>query len=359
MTLNFDKKREEGFTEVLLAPVKAIIGDPKELYGEYYVTDEIKQSAKITNSAIVISNNIDGISLIPLLQFSFSDWGDYSLPAAIFLAALITYFANITGTATAKRKPGNIIWSMSATAGFLAMNALMTMTTPVAPELTLNQHGLAEMRAKELIEIKEQEVKEKIKPSAEGLVKLNQVETECKRLENELKKYPRGSVQRNDFYINAYGEYSKVRSNYNWSAVPEGKRPVCANAKILNQEIRESAIQAQEIWARQKQKILLSASYVVGIRNTLPELYEQEFNEKGEVNSGIVKARLAIESTYTKLGQGEWTNLGFSIFCFALSILTSIFSCAMAISHSMRKDVQMSFDESLPIALEEFCQNDY
>ena len=331
-----------------------ILTDPKELHGSSYVTEDVKQSSKITAAAINVSSSIDGVSIFPLLLYSFKDMGIVGFMFAAALALALTKFSNGMGKAVATRKPGNLTWSTCGGIALVVMNIIMSTTSLIAPELSLNKPHLAELKAQELVDQKEQKVKQ-IKPILRAA---NEAEAECKRMQTELKVFPEGSVQRNDLYIQAYGTYSE--KNQDWrQALQQGKQrvPFCPLFEILKADALKTSQATQEAWEKQKTQIVQSASYLVGIKQTMPELYQQHFDANGQLISGIEATRLALESTTLKLMTGQWNALGFSLFFFLVSVVTSAGACSLAIAHSFREDTQLSFDESLQIAMNDFLED--
>jgi hypothetical protein len=358
MPYNHDSVREK--ISIALKGMKEsknlILTDPEELYGKNFVTEEVRQAARVTGTAINISNIIDGVSIFPLLCYSFKDLGPPGLIFALGLALAQTKFTNGMGKAVATRKPGNLAWSIFATFAMLAMNTIMSLTSLVAPELSLNQPHLAELRAKELVA--EQEIK--VNDVQPDLRAVKDAEAKCKDFQEKAATYPEGSTARNDFYIKANGLYQE--QNRNWKSVlaqeGQAKVPFCPLAKILREDAFKVSQVAKAEWEKQKAQIVRSASYAAGVKQIMPALYEQNFDANGQLISGTEATRLAIESTTSKLMIGNWNSLGFSLFFFATSVITSAGACTLAIAHSFRKDIQMSFDENLQIELDEFLEED-
>lgn len=331
-----------------------ILTNPSELHGRNYVTEEVEQASKITATAINVSSGIDGASIFPLLLYSFKDMGPVGLLFAFTLAIAQTKFTNSMGKAVATRKPGNRVWSTLATVSMLGMNTIMSGTSLVAPELSLNQTHLAELKAIELVDEQEQKVN-RIQPDLRAA---NEAEAECKRLQKKLEIYPEASVQRVDLFLQAYGDYDDQKRDWR-QVLQAGKErvPFCHLFPLLKEDALKVSQTAKSDWENKKAQIVQSASYVAGIKQVMPALYEQHFDANGQLISGTEATRLAIQSTTSKLMTGNWNGLGFSLFFFATSVITSAGACTLAIAHSFREDIQMSFDESLQIKLDEFLED--
>lgn len=340
--VNQGKDRSFGFVRDIK---DSILGNSKDYYGEYYATEEVKKSARITCGTVIISNVIDGTSVFPLLSISFGG----NVPLALITSVGLTIVSNYLGAAATSKKKGNESWSFYSLMSLIAINTIMSATALVAPELTLNKSGIAEVRADELIEIQQKRV-DSIVPAKALQEKLNIAKSKCKELEEELKKYPKGSVQRDDAYVKAHGKWGQRDLN----KIPEEIQPWCIRVNTIQEEANEIREQAQTEWNEKKARIAAAASPLTGIKIVLPELYSQNFDESGEVRSGTETARIAIEITYSKLMKGELMQLGFSLLIFSISVITSAASVLMVVSHNKREDVQMSFDEQLSILEEEY-----
>jgi hypothetical protein len=332
-----------------------IFTEPTELHGRNYVTEEVEEASKITATAINISSGIDGVSIFPLLLYSFKDMGLIGFIPALLLAVAQTKFTNSMGKALASRKPGNLVWSTFATVTMLGMNIIMSLTSLVAPELSLNQTQLAELKAEELAN--EQEIKvNRVQPDLRAV---NDAEAKCKEFQDKAATYPEGSPARNDYFIKANGFYEEKNRDWRSVLVEDGqaKVPFCPLAKLLREDALKVSQAAKADWENKKAQIVQSSSYVAGIKQVMPALYEQHFDANGQLISGTEATRLAIQSATSKLMTGNWNGLGFSLFFFATSVITSTGACTLAIAHSFREDIQMSFDESLQIKLDEFLED--
>jgi hypothetical protein len=342
--VSFKDIRFLGFLGVIK---DGILGNPEDYHGKNFVTEDVKKSSQITNGVITISNGIDGISIYPLLLISLEG----SVPLALLSATILTVFTNYLGNAAATGRPGNQGWSKASLIGLIAMNAVMSATSLVAPTLLLGQSEIAEIRSDEFVVLQTTKVN-KIRPSSQAQQQLYEAKSECERLQSEISKYPQGTVQRDDFYMQAYGVYRD--QNQDWSQVPVAQQPWCVRFKTSDEQVREIPRQAQIEWSKKEAQIKGASSTLAGIKQVLPELYRENFTKSGYVSSGTEAARIAIEITYGKLLRGEWTKLGFNIFSFTVSIVTSTVSVFVGIYHSRRTDVQMSFNDSLSILYHEY-----
>ena len=323
-----------------------LFGNSKDYYGKHYATEEVKKSASQTCGVVTISNVIDGVSVFPLLSIGFGG----NVVLASILSILLTIVSNYLGAVAARRKKG---WSSSSLRFLVAINIIMSATALVSPELMLNDSGIAEVRADELVKIQGDKIKN-ITPSPAAQKQLSEAESKCQKLSKEIQQFAKGSVQRGDIYIQMNGEYKD--KNRDWSEVPVSQQPWCVRSKTLSASVGEISRKAQAEWEEREARIAAASSAVIGLKTVLPELYDQHFDESGKVRSGTEEARIAIEITYSKLMKGELMQLGFSLFIFSVSVVTSAASVYLVVNHNKREDVQMSFDEQLSILEEEYQQ---
>lgn len=324
-----------------------LLGNPEDLYGPHYATEEVKQAAQKTSVVIVISNGIDAISIYPLILASFTGNHYFTL----LLVVSVTILRNTVGDAAATKGPGRKFWSKCALECFIAMNILMSLCALVAPELLLNRSGIAETYATKLIETHDEKVKS-IKPKPEALRELAIAEAECNKAKSKLERYPRGSEKRQDAYVDAYGLYKDRQRD--WTQVPISQQPYCIRFSTLSNSVGEVQKVAQLKWSQQEAEIKAASSILTGIKQNLPDLYNQHFDEQGYMKSGIEEASVAINSAYNKIISFKITELGYNLFFFALSVISSIASVRLAMSYAEMEDVQMSFDHSLSLAEEEY-----
>ena len=235
MTNKPKKSGNSGNNSFLVLPLSIIhffFGNSKDYYGKHYATEEVKKSASKTCGVVTISNVIDGASVLPLLSINFG--GNVFL--ALIVSILLTVCSNYLGAVAASRKKGNEGWSFWGLIGLVAINIIMSATALVSPELMLNESGIAEVRADELVKIQGDKIKN-ITPSPAAQKQLSEAESKCQELGKEIQQFAKGSVQRGDIYIQMNGEYKD--KNRDWSEVPVSQQPWCVRSKTLSVSVGE------------------------------------------------------------------------------------------------------------------------
>lgn len=96
---------------------------------------------------------------------------------------------------------------------------------------------------------------------------------------------------------------------------------------------------------------------VLFLQTQLPATFARHFDEDYELKSGTETVRLAVVSLYNKVLSLDLASLGFPLFFFLLSVVTSAIACWLTLAHAQREDVQISRDEVVNEAIQ--AQLDY
>lgn len=340
---------------VLIALRNLLIADPSEFYGKAFVTPELKEQARITARVATASTLLDGFTNAPLLYFAFADMGVLSaliVSSAINLA--IVKFSNDNATAVAGRKYGNRAWARFATGGLIAINALQSAFAGPGVML-LNDYSTVQLgKAKELIAENTQRVEELRNLSNP---RYEAVQQRLEKLEQELKETPRSDPRWESLYAQINGIWAERTRD--WRQVPLEQAPLSAQLNILREDQFRIYEAAKADWQHKLEKRAASGSDVAFLQRELPDLYSQHFHPDGTLKSGVEAVRIATQNFFGKLQQGDWQGLGFPLFFFGLSCITSTTACTMAIAYSRRPDVQKSRDPVIEAARNRWLEDQY
>lgn len=171
-----------------------------------------------------------------------------------------------------------------------------------------------------------------------------------RKSKQELGKMNRQHPLWNSTYIRLYGSYGE--RNKNWNLVPTGQLPVC---------LRITRLESESLAAYKTAKAQLEAKLIrrtdmgndlAFLKQEMPKVYQRIFIDKGdittaEIASGVDAVAIASENFFGKLGRGDFASLGFALFFFSLSIITSAFAVMKTIRYAEREDVMMSRDEAI------------
>lgn len=331
--------------------------DPRDLHGHVYVTKGLQKNSKITANTITLSNILDAGFNFPLFYFCFQGIN----PVITFILALAStgfVFAtgNELGAAVARNKRTNRSWSIWACLGLISLNVLQTGATGVGIELINNRAELEEIYASKVANQYLGKKQQKIKDLATISDPIYQtVKQKCTIGEATLNGLSRNNPLWNTYYVRLYGLFNERGSN--WEKMPYQQLPVCRQVTRLEDE---NNLKYQK--AFNEYQSLLTARTDGGsdlqfLQNHAQNAFEQHFNDKGEMKSGPILVGLATTQVYTKLFNGKWSELGLSLFIFAISAITSMAACTMAISHALNKDVELSYDEDLQKEIDDYFQS--
>ncbi len=323
--------------------ISLLIASPKDYHGKAYVTDSVKTQAGITANTNTIANWVDFISNYPFYFFSFQFLGN--IPGVILgllLDAGILFSSNLTASAVANRHQKNKSWARVGIQGMIALSLLKSIVSGVGVELLNNPSGIKQETANYLIERQINAIEaenEKILDS-EGTKNAQQA---CQQGEAEFRQMGKNNPNRDALHIRLYGTWGE--RNKDWQNTPTEQLPLCVKASRLETQTFQAYENAKEKLSRQLNRRLEIGNDVIFLAEEMSGLYQSNFTPEGEIASPVMQVQMATLSFFGKLTRGEWANLGFALFFFSLSIITSAISVMMTIKYAQREDVQKSRDE--------------
>lgn len=316
--------------------------NPDDFHGTAYVTQELRDHAKLTAKVVSASGLIDFLSNWPILFFLFSTLGTpWALVISFGLNVWLLQICNYTATAASGRKLENRSWAGWATASLISLNILQTMASGVGIELLNNQTTLSQLRAAELKLEGDKRVEDLKKFTSP---QLDSFRHRCETGKKELNQKMNSDSGYDALYESLYGTWAE--RNRNWSSVEPESRPICVQANFLEQEAFRYYEQAKADWEQLKADNILMDNLTF-VKQSLPDLYAQHFTEKGLLRSGVDATRLATQNFFGKIANLQFLDLGLSLYVFGISAITSFAACTMAIAHANRPDTQMSRDENV------------
>jgi len=319
-----------------------LIANPKDYYGNAYVTDELKKHANITANTNSFANIIDFVSNAPFYFFCFKFLGNF--PAVILgllIDAGVLSFSNITASTVANRTKKNRGWANIGIFGMVSISILKSLVSGIGVELLTNPTGIQEQTVDYLVA--EQRAKVEDLNNSPGPL-YEKAQQECDKGAQDLQNMTEGDRNYDALYQQTHGLWSE--RNKDWSNVPEGQTiPHCPNARILKEQhyaVYEDATKTLD------QKLSIRAQRgndLAFLRDEFPELYEFHFDEEGNLRSPVTQVSMATRYFFSKLVNGEFADLGLALFFFSLSVITSIAAVFITITYANREDVLKSRDE--------------
>lgn len=332
-------KRVQNTTE----PVVSLFwADPCDFHGKALVSEELKADSKKTAIMVSFSTIVNGFGNFPILLYAFESMGAWSLLLAMLVNVSILKFTNESAKAASRGKRGTKSWSNWAIASMLSLNLLQSIVAGVGTELLLNQLGLSQRKAEELIELKTAQV-EQLRENKDP--KYEDALNQCQAGEQELNQLERSNPRWDSLYTRLYGTWAEQEQD--WTQIAFEQVPVCRQVDRLRTEAYKHYETANEKW---QARLLLRhelGSDLAFLKQEIPVMYDDHFQEDGELKSGIDAARLAILTFLEKFSSGDLAGLGFSLFFLLLSLFMSGYACFLSIAHRGRKDTQISLNDAV------------
>lgn len=332
--------------------------DSAKLHGKAYVTEELESHSRAVAGMVTIANLINAGTAFPLLLLTMADMGMFGLLLAAGTNLGLINFGNQAGEVAAANKPGNQFWSETGLIGLICLNLLQSVVSGVGTQLLLDRANISNRFADNLIYV------QTIEP-LEAKVKIAQFDSDeieskkkCQELEAELAKIQPNTPKSGRLFNQAYGSYEEYqlpleqRSYYN---SPPSQWAYCPRAKYEEAQLTSDLAAAQQKLQEFNAKIADRGSLAY-LRSQKPDIYNQHFDEVGELKSGMEATTVAVEMFWDKLIHGQWASLGLSMYIFGLSVITSAIAVILVATHSKREDVQMSWSPAVARERERFLQ---
>ncbi|WP_159790376.1 hypothetical protein [Sodalinema gerasimenkoae] len=335
----------------VVSPVRFIqnllFANPQDFHGRVYVTPELQEHSNLTARVISVASLFNAITNQPLLFFAFKDFaGVAAILASLTLNLLLIKFTNDNGTAVAGRKYGNQSWAKAGAAAMIAMSVLQSFAAGVGMEAMNNRPYLAELKAQEEIE-RQTENLQAIPATSEALEAAQQ---EFQQLQGELVGIPRENPNWDTLHVQLYGTWAE--RDRDWSQVPLENLPLQQRVFRLERQAQVIKEEAQQAWGEKLAQRQQLGDDVLFLQQHLPGAFARHFDDDYELKSGTEIVRLAVVSLYQKVLSLDVASLGFPLFFFLLSVVTSGIACWLTLAHAQRQDVQISRDEWVSEAIQ-------
>ncbi|MGI0481103.1 hypothetical protein ACN4EE_09955 [Geminocystis sp. CENA526] len=318
-----------------------LIANPKDYYGNVYVTDKVKNDAKITAYLNTFANGFDFVTNAPFYFFCFNFLSFFpALILGLLTSAGVLSFSNITAATVANRSKKNRAWANVGIFGMVSISIVKSLVSGIGVELLMNRTGIQQQAVDYFVA--EQIAK------VEALKNLDSPQYENAKLQCEQGRAKLATMTEQD------RDYDALRVDVNglwserdkdWSNTPLDKVPLCNRASVL--ETQHYAIYNQSKEAL-NEKLSIRAQRgndLAFLRDEFPEVYEFHFDKDGNLRSSVTQVQMATLSFFNKLRQGDFANLGLSLFLFSLSIISSAAAVLITITYANREDVLKSRDE--------------
>jgi hypothetical protein len=330
------------------------IANPDEFHGTAYVTLELRQQAKITARMTTLSSLLDFVGNQPLFLFAFAGV-PLSWLWAFALNLGLLKLTNDCSAVTSGKKFLNRNWSKVGMSGFIFLSLVKSIVSPVGVELLNNKSQLAQLRARELIVAQGQNLDE-LKNLSNS--RHDVAQKACEKSMQELAQMGRNHPLWESTYVRTHGQWNQT-NNKDWSGYQPEQIPICHRPAALQAQDSQAYEAAKKEW----QAVLAarvgrnSLSDLAFIRENIPALYRETFDEQGELRSGVDAVRLASLNLFAKLLRGDLAGTGFSLFFMLISLSTSATACALSITLARRPDQQRSRSDVIIHARDQWLED--
>jgi len=331
------QKALNGARQAVAWGVNSFRAHPEDFHGTSIVTPELKKHSQLTANVVTSASIINFISNQSLFLFAFKGLALGLGPiASLAFNFLILRLTNACATSVSSSRKGIKGWSNVAFGGLVLLNVMQSLVAGVGIQLMLNKPALQNKQAEILVDEEFQAQKNRIQELGTPDRKLYKIaQQKCNRLKDISKSHPKYD----SIYVQNYGPYAQ--RNRDWSEVPLGELPYCRQVQRLNDQAGDKQKQAQEKLEQLKQN-RRNIDDLQLLKQEYPQVYEQNYNEQGQLVSGTDQVNTAAIYFFENLYKLKFNKIGFSFFFFLLSIVTSLFATWLSLAHAKRQDTQQS-----------------
>lgn len=335
--------------------ISLLIAAPNDFYGKAYVTDTLKEQAALTANINTVANWVDFISNYPFYFFSFQFLGN--IPACmlgLLLNGAILWSSNLTAAVVANRHQKNRCWANVGIQGTIALSVLKSIVSGVGVELLNNPTGIKQQTANYLIQTQIERVEQLKVLDSPLYLKAKQA---CQEGEAQFSQMNKEHSHRNALYAKLYGTWAQQHDDRkpNWKSLPIEQVPDCVRANLLFQSAHVDYEAAKKQMNQTLSRRVEIGNDLMFLKKEMPNVYAAAFTESGEIASPVMQVQMATLGFFGKLVRGEFASLGFALFFFSLSIITSAIAVLITIRYAQREDVQLSRDEDFARERDRLC----
>lgn len=337
-----------------------LIVNPDDLHGKVYVTKDLLTNSKITAGSITLANWINCVSNFPLFFFLVQNIHPViGFTSALASTGILLGTGNVLGAGVARYKKGNRTWSLlGAFIGLVGLNILQTGATGIGVELFNNRSELDRIYGTKIADNYLASKEAEINKLSEFNDPIYQnIKQQCEAGQSKLDSLSADNPLRDNLHVKLFGTFAQ--RNDNWEAKPFQQLPLCRQATRLEDEQNQRIQNASDKYRTLLSDRTQTGSDVKFLETVAPDVFQLHFNSQGEIKSGTVLVGLATTQVYGKLFNGQWSELGLSLFMFLLSAITSIAACIMALAHALSKDVKLSYSQDLQSKIDDHFQGLY
>lgn len=333
----------------------------RNMRGRSYATPTSDATVNATAKLMSISTLWDFFCTLPLFKFGLSvPLGPAAWPGAVLLSFLILWASNASGEKATDRHDANHARTanLSLTA-FLLLSLAKTAFSGVGIDLFIGPRAIASHYAETLIEKKLEGDRQELTRLDEGGPELKAATLECDRLKQQLASIERSSNEKGfqSAYVLAYGSNAAQRINAGLSTQAliskygsVGRVPgACTQQKLWRELNSERARGLREALDRKLQAKQAMPSLAF-LQKEEPELFAEHFLDRNgqlEWVNGTTAVAQATDQFWKQLLQGQFGQLGFSLFFLAVSLILTGVAALLVYQLSSNPQIKASYSTSI------------
>ena len=331
----------------LMAARHHLVAHGHEMHGTAYVTPTTRRDSDAVARVITTSNLVDGVGNFNLFLFASGIASPLGWISAAALTGILLKFDQELFTLVARgRRKGRHIAYTAALIGLLPFSLLKTIGTGVGVEVMQNQPALAQRHATALVTESLQQERQQITRIAQVDPTYATVKEQCRTGQAQLARLSHADPRWQSLQVELYGEWSQRLRDWRRTAQATPP-PVCVQQRLIEADQRSRTDVARQRLAGIERQRIATGNDLLFLRQHFPERYGMAFLPNGEFRSSVALVAEGMGSTYVKLCQGQWSQLGLSIYMLLISLLSSLTACMMVLLHPHRPGVAQSWDEDL------------
>ena len=328
-----------------------LVVPPLDLRGDQAVTDETRESAKLSATMLTASSLWDYISSIGLFLFIFAGApGNPRLFLSCFDSS--SRFGNHAGRGMVNRLPGGTN-SQFFSRDICCAVSLSSLTAGLGVFLFNGGPRLVEAKAaqitRDMVQSRKSKIADLSNPKHPSLINDRE---ECLTLKQQLSDMGTNSPAYQSLQVETFGSWADRRMNPpGWVRrnLPLEAWPVCPRYQKKKLDL-SSKLQVQESQLAQLEKKMQSyPSRLKYLQSNHPAIYSENFVQDANGDPQIKNRATAFGAAWNFFfnpPQGASTDLLLSYVYMVVSILTSGSAIAILWSHSRRRETMMSFEPS-------------
>lgn len=344
-----DKTTGEGnwysikrFSEKLWMALHGLIfANARDFDGEESAPDTIKKDSDITAGVVSGATLINAITNYPILLYAFQNLsisnlalltpGMITAVAPFIINVILLYWTNRSGTAASDIKHGEKKWFFGIGAFFFFLISLVqSVVAGVGSELINNRSELSYDLAQEKIEEQSALSSSERHSQYENYITARDA---CIKNRQLLITKPENSPERRSIFRDTYGTYQQYRDGEDWSRYKLEEVPWCPKADILKEEVEKN----EKAWNEKLKTRSEIGNDLQFLDQEAEDIYQRYFDEEGNIRAGSQEVRLAFENFFGKVEELDLDGLGFSLFFFFISLITSFGAVTLTMAHAYRK----------------------